>query len=47
MAQIPGWEKSGKRKTMGPYGKQQYYVRTKKQCDWWTDRTSKYIRVPN
>ena len=30
MAQIPGWEKSGKRKTMGPYGKQQYYVRTKK-----------------
>lgn len=29
MTQIPGWERSGKSKIMGPYSKQRYYVRKK------------------
>ena len=29
MTQIPGWERSGKSKVMGPYSKQRYYVRKK------------------
>ena len=29
MTQIPGWEKTGKSKVMGPYFKQLYYTRKK------------------
>lgn len=29
MTQIPGWEKTGKTKVMGPYSKQRYFIRKK------------------
>lgn len=33
LMQIPGWEKTEKRKVIGPYGKQTYYVRATKKND--------------
>ena len=33
LMQIPGWEKTEKRKVIGPYGKQSYHVRATKKND--------------